>query len=169
MRYCLDTNAVIAICDSANSLANFIQYLQQNPNDSFFIPSYVADEFTEGEHENLQYVELLSQPSIETGDDHFFTIGVSMLGGPDILASGSSGYQDIGYSEEDYKKSGSKKDYWTWRKRKINDRLISEMAESRQCDAIVSENLKDFSKIPSSYKIEIISVDKFLNGGRPTG
>lgn len=163
MRYCLDTNAVIAICESASSLARLTDYSRKNYEDSFFIPSYVADEFTEGDSSNPQYLALISHPTVEVGEDHFFTIGVSMIGGPDIIAAGSSGYQNVGYSEEDYKKSGSKKDYWTWRKRKINDRLISEMAESRQCDAIVSENLKDFSKIPSSYDIKVITMDELMS------
>lgn len=163
MKYCLDTNAVIAICKSTSSLERFTDYSRKNYEDSFFIPSYVADEFVEGDSGNAQYLELISLPNVEVGEDHFFTIGISMLGGPDILAGGSSEYQNIGYSEEDYKKSGSKKDYWTWRKRKINDRLISEMAESRQCDGIVSENLKDFSKIPSSYDIKVITMDELMS------
>lgn len=164
MKYCLDTNAVIATCKSTSSLERFTDYSRKNYEDIFFIPSYVADEFVEGDSGNPQYLELISLPNVEVGKDHFFTIGVSMIGGPDIIAGGSSGYQNVGYSEEDYKKSDSKKDYWTWRKRKINDRLISEMAESRQCDAIVSENLKDFSKIPSSYDIKIITMAELMDG-----
>lgn len=163
MRYCLDTNAVIAICKSNEMLGKFLNYGKNNPQDAFFIPSYVADEFNEGDPMNLLYSELIAQGNVEVGEDHFFTIGVSMIGGPDILAGGSSGYESIDYTIEGYRRSGSKKDYWTWRKRKINDRLISEMAESRLCDAIVSENLKDFSKIPSSYDIKITTLNDLLN------
>lgn len=160
----MDTNVVIAICRSSAKLDEFIDYAKRNPYDTFFIPSYVADEFNEGDSENPQYQKLTAHSSVTVGRDHFFTIGVSTIGGPDIIAGGSSGYQDIGYMHKDYENSGSKKNYWTWRKRKINDRLISEMAESRRCDAIVSENLKDFSKIPSSYSIKIVTMDALLRG-----
>lgn len=165
MTYCLDTNALIEICKTDENLIKFFQKVIPS-KDTFYIPSYVIDEFEAGFETNPDQAcrgnLLFLLDCINVGREYFFTLDQSLLGGIDILASGESGFPHLKYSTDDYKKSGSTKDYNSWRHRVINDHLIAEMSDSQNCDGIVTANKTDFKKIDNNLKLNIVSVEEFF-------
>lgn len=165
MRYCLDTNALIEICKTDESLIRFFQKVIPS-SDEFYVPSYVVDEFEIGLEANPDQacrINLLSLLDCVTlAEEHFFTLDQSLLGGIDVLASGNSGFSKLKYSMDDYKKSGSIKSYDVWRRRVLNDHLIAEMSDGQNCDGIITANKADFKKVDDSLNLNIVSIEEFF-------
>lgn len=176
MRYSIDTNALINITKSHTTTQSFIEYAANNLNDTFFVVSYVVEEFERffgvnnppAELETVQYnnyVRLCDYvDKLVFDDDEFIMLDDSTLSGFGILASGVSGINTIDISIERYERGGSSASYDKWRRRKVNDYLISEMSEAKYCDAIITSNSSDFVKINSTYGIKIIELEDLLIG-----
>lgn len=166
MKYCLDTNALIEICKTDDNLIRFFQKVIPS-KDEFYIPSYVVDEFEIGLEANPDQAcrfNLLSLLiCVNVAQEHFFTLDQSLLDGIDVLASGSSGFPQLKYSLDDYKKSGSTKSYDVWRRRILNDHLIAEMSDGQRCDGIITANKIDFEKIDNSLEFNIISFEEYFH------
>lgn len=175
MKISIDTNALIAITESNETTDKFIKYAESHEDDSFFVVSYVVDEFLfpfykdSDNLSNNKLIQLDNYTRIENhvagvyfDDTEFFTLDQSVLNGDDILASGVSGFSNIDVSREAYEKSGSNRDYDLWKRSKRNDHFISEMSEAKYYDAILTRNKKDFNKIPRSHHIVILDLTDIL-------
>jgi hypothetical protein len=144
----------------------------------YILVSAVLDEFDESRlTESGQSNWTLLQQRFTEDDTRYFTIGVSAIGGPDILAGGN-GYSEIRrevadtqaafstHNEERERQGKPPLDSRQWlnRNQRQADASIFSLAERLGCDVLVTTNLKDFKAVDTGqYNCRIVSLADFLN------
>lgn len=164
MKVAFDTNAIINLCSNDEWVERVAQYFQENEDSLLYIVLYVSEELAP---DSLTKKQQLNHDKLETSltpdNQRYFTIGVSMIGGADVLRGDgaerlgierivldkNSAYKE--YSRQRKAKGLPPKDVRTWLNRNINqnDSVIFERAEQLDCDYVVSDN-KDILRAKNS-------------------
>jgi hypothetical protein len=164
MKVAFDTNAIINLCASDELTSKVVEYFNTHSGDILYIVATVREELkldNLDSHQLNNYERLMA--AITADEQAYFAVGVSSIGGNDVIrgnGAGRIGIQRIildsksayeQYSKERMAKGLPPQDSKTWLNRNINqaDAVIFERAEELGCDYVVSDN-KDILRAKNS-------------------
>jgi len=161
MKIALDTNAVINICKVNSNVEQILNYMQSNPTFKLFINKRVVEEFNKHNSQNeLKNLNVLLD-KVNLNSKQYFTIGVSMIDGPDTIPPESYDFFNKDFSEQKYVESGTSKTKTEWVRKYQADPTIYSIANDYLCDFLVTDNRKDFQKAAKKFHTKIISIADF--------
>lgn len=164
-KFSIDTCSLIELCKDTRKSC-FIEHFQKS-EDVLFIAKAVQDEMND-DYQSIKDVAVL-------GDERYFTIGASTIGGSDKIRGSFCQY---GVQKEEFNDSlnsfevysaerkakgldGMSSEEWLRRKLNQNDSVIIEKSLEFGCDYVISEN-GDLLRAKNT-KCKIIRLDEFFN------
>ncbi|MEX2210122.1 MAG: hypothetical protein WD603_01850 [Patescibacteria group bacterium] len=164
-KYALDTNALIAICESDEMTKTLFGRLT-NHKMKAVVNKRTLEEFSKRpDSTQLANYSKLS-PCLVNDDQQFFTLDESNLDGGDPLPSHTYESMVKDYSEEAYKayeeRAKAPLSRAEWVRRLQGDPTIYAWAELTGCDYFVTDDDKLRRKIPANLGPRAISVDSFI-------
>jgi hypothetical protein len=181
MKAALDTNAIISLCGNDAWIDRVVRHFQDNPIDSLVLVVQAMDEVQRLSQEQRANLARLEAVCIRD-EQRYFTLGLSVLDGPDVLRGDTAerdGIQreirDVGHGYERYVRRqeahGSPvASIEKWHKRINNqtDAVIYERATELGCNVLVTGDDKDITKkVPATNSCQPVSLADFIAGLNP--
>ncbi len=175
MKVTLDTNAVINLCANGTDTIKVVEHFKAHPNDRIYILAKTADELKElTPYQNINLEKL--DAAYESDSQQYFTIGVSVIGGPDGIRGNDAtrdGIQkevvDITGAYARYKtiqiKDGNPvKNIENWLKQNNHqsDAVLYERATELASDYFVSDDVRILKVVPISNACKPITLKEFV-------
>lgn len=177
MKVAFDTNAIIDLCGSDDSTDRVIAHLNSTPGAEVVIVAEVTKQLdmtrrTPAERANFDRLEAASNYD----DQHYLTIGVSAIGGSDVIRGDTAlvhGIQreiyDLNGAYERYRavqEAGGHNvatlDKWLDHNNHQADAVIYERASEIGCDYLVTSDKRINRVVPASSSCKPVTLTDFL-------
>jgi hypothetical protein len=175
MKAALDTNAIIDLCSNDAWTDRAVRHFTENQNDSLVLVTHAMDEVHRLGGQGWANLGRLEAVCIRD-EQRYFTIGVSILGGPDVLRGDSTARdgiqretQDVGRAYEEYRRQQAARglpvaDVAKWHKRnnRQTDAVIYERATELGCDLLITGDGDINGKVPAANNCQPIRLADFI-------
>ncbi len=167
----LDTNAVIDVCNDTVRIGAVVGHFSKHENDQLIITAQVMSELTLPSN----FAKLAAVCRFD--EQRYFTIGHSVIGGPDIIRGDNASRDriqrfvlDAAKGYESYLKekqlSGEapvSAQVWNRRNNRQSDAVAYERACELGCDTFVTTDRKLKNRVPLTNECKIVSLSDFVS------
>lgn len=173
MKYALDTNVIIYLCNSKEYCNLLVDFCNKTSN-IITVQTRAKKEFENGAQKTDKKEEIKNQiENFKKIESHFdidwskwFRLDESTLDGPDMLASECFCDFNSSVCDEKYQNhlrdAEKPKSREKLSERKQGDADIYSWAVENNCDYLVTDNIRDFIQISAKYYTKLLSCEKFI-------